>query len=65
MKIFFFFFFHQDGVVRYYNLKEATGNKMLVNLDKGRYAETDVYVAHEPIQADKESVLMVIFFFQI
>jgi hypothetical protein len=42
-------------------LKEATGNKLLTNLDKGRYAETDVYVAHEPIDAaDKESVLMVI-----
>jgi hypothetical protein len=53
----------QDGVVRYYNLKEATGNRLLTNLEKGRYAETDVYVAHEDINAEKSSVLLVCIFF--
>jgi hypothetical protein len=49
----------QDGVVRYFNLKEATGYKLLTNLEKGRYAETDFYVTHEDIGADRGSVLMV------
>ena len=48
----------QDGVVRYYNLKDATGNKLLNSLQKGRYAETDLYITHEEISADKNSVLM-------
>jgi hypothetical protein len=39
-------------------LKEATGNKLLTNLEKGRYAETDIYVTHEEIEAEKDSVLM-------
>lgn len=34
---------------------------MLTQLDKGRYAETDVYVTHQDIEADKDSVFMVIF----
>lgn len=50
----------QDGVVRYYNLKEATGNKLLNNIEKGRFAESDVYVTHEEIEAERDSVLMVI-----
>lgn len=54
-------FLHPDGVVRYYNLREATGHKYLSYLDKGRYAHSgDVYVAHEIVQgADKESVILV------
>ncbi len=39
-------------------MKEATGNKLLTNLEKGRYAETDIYVTHEEIEAEKDSVLM-------
>lgn len=49
----------QDGVVRYYNRKEALGCRLLIQLDKGRYAETDVYITHQDIEADKESVFMV------
>jgi len=30
----------------------------LTNLEKGRYAETDIYVTHEEIEAEKDSVLM-------
>ena len=52
-------FLHPDGVVRYYNLREAAGSKYLRDLDKGRYAETDLYIAHEIIPADRQSVLLV------
>ncbi len=45
-------FLHPDGVVRNYNFAEATGNKILAELDKGRYvadALGDVYVTHSEI----------------
>ena len=52
-------FLHSDGIVRNYNLKEAQGWKYLRELDKGKYAKTDIYVAHENVAADAPSVLMV------
>lgn len=53
-------FLHPDGVVRNYNLNEANGNKIMNDLEKGRYAESDNYVIHEIIQTtDKPSVFLV------
>ena len=53
-------FLHPDGVVRNYNLKAATGNKYLMELDKGRYADTDNYVVHEVIpSADRPTAFIV------
>ncbi len=52
-------FLHPDGVVRNYNLAEATGNRILKELEKGRYADTDVYVTHSDIDADRSSVFLV------
>ncbi len=42
-------FLRPDGVVRNYNLAEATGNRVLLDVEKGRYAESDAYVAHVEI----------------
>ncbi len=48
-----------DGVVRNFNLKEAEGFRILRELEKGRYADTDAYVTHEPIDIERNSVFMV------
>ena len=51
-------FFHADGVVRYYNFKEAQGSQYLRELEKGKYKE-DTYITHEKITAaDRKSVLL-------
>ena len=52
-------FLHSDGVVRNFNLQEALGSKILNNLEKGRYSESDNYVAHFDITADRPSVLLI------
>ena len=53
-------FFHGDGIVRYYNLKEAEGAQYLRELEKGKYAQSDTYITHEKITAaDRKSVLLV------
>nr|CAD7395131.1 unnamed protein product [Timema poppensis] len=51
-------FFQQDGLVRPYVKLEAEGNKLLHELDKGRYANTDVYVFHMNIVPGAKVVLM-------
>jgi len=45
-------FLHTDGIVRNYDLKEAQGWKFLRELDKGKYAKTDIYVTHEQVVPD-------------
>ena len=56
-------FFRGDGVVRYYDFKEAEGAQYLRELEKGKYAHSDTYVIHEYEHnlgaADKKSVLLV------
>ena len=53
-------FFHADGVVRYYNFKEAEGAQYLRELEKGKYKD-DTYITHEKITAaDRKSVLLTI-----
>ncbi len=52
-------FIHPDGIVRNYNLAEATGNRILKEVEKGRYADSDVYVTHADIEADTKSIFMV------
>jgi hypothetical protein len=56
----YFLSFHQDGVVRPYNLEEVTGDRVLKSLDGGRFADTDSYVTPEAVDAKKESLIMVI-----
>ena len=52
-------FLHNDGVVRNYNKRHADGWKYLRELEKGKYADSDLYVTHELIQSDRPSVLLV------
>ena len=52
-------FLHSDGVVRNYNGHKARGWKFLRELEKGKYADSDQYVTHELIPADRDSVLLV------
>ncbi|XP_067012189.2 intermembrane lipid transfer protein Vps13 [Anabrus simplex] len=51
-------FLQPDGLVRPYVRKEAEGNKLLQNLEKGRYASTDVYAYHEYILDSGKEVLL-------
>ena len=54
-------FLHPDGVVRNYNLKEATGNRIFRATEKGKYVRLgDSYVTHTDINAaSKQSVFLV------
>lgn len=51
-------FLPADGLVRPYNGKEAEGNKLLIEMNKGKYASTDIYVFHQPIIERKEILLL-------
>ncbi|XP_054926779.1 intermembrane lipid transfer protein Vps13 isoform X4 [Dermacentor andersoni] len=52
-------FIKPDGIIRPYNLMEAQGNRLLQDVDKGKYAETDVYVAHVCICEEGRNILLV------
>lgn len=52
-------FIRPDGIIRPYNLMEAQGNRLLQDVDKGKYAETDVYAAHINICEEGRNVLLV------
>lgn len=49
-------FFREDGIIEPYNLHEATGNEILMSLDDGLYAETDLYIAHYFIRKSVKNV---------
>ncbi|KAG5868246.1 hypothetical protein JTB14_028850 [Gonioctena quinquepunctata] len=51
-------FLQADGLVRPYNVIEAEGHKLLMELSKGKYAKTDVYEAHYPVIAKREILLL-------
>nr|CAI5824993.1 unnamed protein product [Callosobruchus analis] len=51
-------FLHSDGLVRPYDVREAEGNRLLMELSKGKYAATDIYVMHYVIVPEKEVVLL-------
>ncbi|GLH16637.1 Vacuolar protein sorting-associated protein 13A [Gryllus bimaculatus] len=51
-------FMHPDGQVRPYVLYEAQGNKLLAELEKGRYSSTDVYMFHMGIVVGAKDVLL-------
>lgn len=51
-------FLQSDCLVRPYNVREADGHKLLVELEKGKYATTDVYVCHYDIIQKKEVLLL-------
>lgn len=47
-----------DNHVRPYNRLEAEGNKLLMDMEKGKYATTDVYSYHFTIIPKKEILLL-------
>ncbi|KAL1509353.1 hypothetical protein ABEB36_004107 [Hypothenemus hampei] len=51
-------FLQADGLVRPYNTIEAEGHKLLIELNKGKFAATDIYVYHRVIIEKKEVVLL-------
>ncbi|XP_055592823.1 intermembrane lipid transfer protein Vps13-like [Uranotaenia lowii] len=51
-------FLHTDGIVRPYNKKEAEGNKLLKDIDKGKFAATDVFAYYESILENKDVVVL-------
>lgn len=51
-------FMHSDGLVRAYNKHEAEGNKLLMELEKGKYASTDSYYFHKWIIINKDILLL-------
>lgn len=49
---------HADHHLRPYNRLEAEGNRLLKELEKGKYATTDVYCYHHIIVEKKEILLL-------
>lgn len=47
-----------DDQIRPYNRHEAEGNKLLTDLEKGKYATTDTYSSHYTIIPKKETLLL-------
>ncbi|CAH1789713.1 unnamed protein product [Owenia fusiformis] len=52
-------FIAPDGVIRPYIHREAEGNSILQELEKGKYALTDVFVAHMVVTKDGKNVVLV------
>ncbi|XP_055538544.1 intermembrane lipid transfer protein Vps13 isoform X2 [Wyeomyia smithii] len=50
-------FLHKDGIVRPYNRREAEGNKLLKDIDKGKFAVTDTFVYYETVD-NKDVVVL-------
>jgi len=47
-------FIEPDKIIRPFVLKNAEGNQLLQEAAKGKYATTDIYIAHAPVTSDKE-----------
>jgi len=52
-------YFQQDGVVKPYNRYEAEGNTLLKELEKGKFAVTDYYIAHVIVTQDGRAIFLV------
>ncbi|XP_046683901.1 vacuolar protein sorting-associated protein 13 isoform X2 [Homalodisca vitripennis] len=51
-------FFNPDNLVRPYCRRDAEGNRLLKELEKGKYYVTDVYVCHIPLANSKKILLL-------
>lgn len=51
-------FMYPDKILRPYSKREAEGNRILIELEKGKYATTDIYSYHDWIIAGKDVVLL-------
>lgn len=58
MRIRFPRYLPSSGLVTPYNNKESYGNKLLQELEKGKYAKTDIYTYHTAIIVGKEILLL-------
>nr|XP_022907872.1 vacuolar protein sorting-associated protein 13-like [Onthophagus taurus] len=47
-----------DGLIRPYNEREAIGNKILIELEKGKFALTDMYLHHFSIVGKKQILML-------
>ncbi|KRX48648.1 Vacuolar protein sorting-associated protein 13A [Trichinella murrelli] len=47
-----------DRIIRPYTFYEAEGTKMLMDLEKGKYRNTDSYVVHQPLTPKNDQFLM-------
>ncbi|KAL1140362.1 hypothetical protein AAG570_000294 [Ranatra chinensis] len=52
--------FKADGLVRPYSKLEAEGNKLLLDLEKGRFTLTDTYVFHMPMGSAKQKDMLLL-----
>lgn len=52
-------FIRPDGIVRPYNKMEAQGQRLLQDVDKGKFTETDTYVAHLNVCEEGKNVVLV------
>jgi vacuolar protein sorting-associated protein 13A/C len=52
-------FLHKDGILRPYIHREAEGNDIIKDIEKGKFAETDSYLAHCMLTKDLKNVLLV------
>uniref|UniRef100_A0A1B6F8B5 Vacuolar protein sorting-associated protein 13 n=1 Tax=Cuerna arida TaxID=1464854 RepID=A0A1B6F8B5_9HEMI len=51
-------FFNPDNLVRPYCRRDAEGNRLLKELEKGKYYMTDIYVCHIPLANSKKILLL-------
>ncbi|GIY23535.1 vacuolar protein sorting-associated protein 13 [Caerostris darwini] len=51
-------FIRPDGIIRPYVKREAEGNKLLQEVEKGKYSNTDVYLVHVAVGDDKLFLLV-------
>ncbi|KAF5289221.1 hypothetical protein FQR65_LT00109 [Abscondita terminalis] len=51
-------FIQSDGLIRHYIVSDAVGYKILIELDKGKYAHTDIYISHYFIVQKKEILML-------
>ncbi|XP_065079310.1 intermembrane lipid transfer protein Vps13 isoform X3 [Ochlerotatus camptorhynchus] len=51
-------FLHKDGIVRSYNKKEAEGNKLLKDIDKGKFTATDTFAYYETVIENRDVVVL-------
>ena len=50
-------FLHADGIVRPFCVREAEGNKLLKEIEKGKYANSDTF-SHYEVIVEKRDVLL-------
>eukprot|EP00058_Branchiostoma_floridae_P017686 XP_002603175.1 hypothetical protein BRAFLDRAFT_226506 [Branchiostoma floridae] len=50
---------YEDGIIRPYAMREASGNQVLQDVAKGKYAATDTYHFHAVLSTDAKEVFLI------